>query len=180
MAIRAPDGANNKNNPSLSEFLNFSSHDINKENNYSKTKCLNFSSHVMPCLGVAWRFCPGDAVSGWWSRDVGRVLHYIEHHTGWFFSTGLPCSILKWKKRPTGKPEALLDEGFHGRAALVGSMDFFNFGTEQGGGWQLKNHPVYCDDDWLFNILMIQMTIWMFQGPDLLTKESLERRRLTR
>ena len=35
----------------------------------------------------------------------------------------------------------LLDEGFHGRAALVGSMALFNFGTEQGGGIQLKNHP---------------------------------------
>ena len=44
-------------------------------------------------------------------------------------------------RSPRSQPEALLDERFHGRAALVGSMVLFYFGTEQGGG-QLKDHPV--------------------------------------
>ena len=39
------------------------------------------------------------------------------------------------EKRPTSQTEALLDEGFHGRA-------FFTFGTELG--WQVeKNHFVF-------------------------------------
>ena len=37
------------------------------------------------------------------------------------------------EKRPASQPEPLLDEGIHGRAALVGSLAFFNFGTERGG-----------------------------------------------
>ena len=31
------------------------------------------------------------------------------------------------------QPEALLDEGFHGTAALVGSMAFLNFAFKQWG-----------------------------------------------
>ena len=31
------------------------------------------------------------------------------------------------------QPEALLDEGFHGTAALFGSLAFFYFGTEEEG-----------------------------------------------
>ena len=45
-------------------------------------------------------------------------------------------------KTPRSQPEALLDVGFHGTAALVGSLALFYFGAEQGGGGQLKNHPV--------------------------------------
>ena len=36
------------------------------------------------------------------------------------------------EKRPTSQPDALLDEEFHGRAALVGFLACSNFGTEQG------------------------------------------------
>ena len=36
------------------------------------------------------------------------------------------------QKRQTSQPDALLDEGFYGRAALVGSLACFTFGTEQG------------------------------------------------
>ena len=32
-------------------------------------------------------------------------------------------------KRLTTQPEALLDEGFHGKAALVGSLAISNIGT---------------------------------------------------
>ena len=38
------------------------------------------------------------------------------------------------EKRPTSQTEALLDEGFHGRA-------FFNFGTELG--WQVEKITMY-------------------------------------
>ena len=38
---------------------------------------------------------------------------------GEFFNCPVP-------KRPTSQPEALLDEGFHGRAALVGSIAFLD------------------------------------------------------
>ena len=37
------------------------------------------------------------------------------------------------EKRLTSQPDALPDEGFLGTAALVGSLDFVYFGTEQGG-----------------------------------------------
>ena len=47
--------------------------------------------------------------------------------------------VLADLKRPTGQPEALLDGGFHGRAALVGSMAFFTLGTEQ---YRQQCHPV--------------------------------------
>ena len=42
------------------------------------------------------------------------------------------------QKRQTSQPDALLDEGFYGRAAPVGSMGFFNFDTGRGGEGQLK------------------------------------------
>ena len=37
------------------------------------------------------------------------------------------------EKIPWSQPETLLDEGFHGTAALVGSLAFFYFGTEEEG-----------------------------------------------
>ena len=41
------------------------------------------------------------------------------------------------KNKPTRSPS--LNEGYHGRAALAGSMAFFNFGAEQvWGGGQLQ------------------------------------------
>ena len=43
-------------------------------------------------------------------------------------------SDMEGKRSPRSQPEALLDERFHGRAALVGSMVLFYFGTEQGQG----------------------------------------------
>ena len=57
-------------------------------------------------------------------------------------------------KRPTSQLEAVLDDGFHGRAVLVGSMAFLNVGTEPrgggtvdkkggGGGAVKKDHSAY-------------------------------------
>ena len=48
--------------------------------------------------------------------------------------------------------EALLDEGFHGRAALVGSLAFFYFGTEQRVG-PGKNNPLVSILCWLIMII---------------------------
>ena len=48
-------------------------------------------------------------------------------------------------KRPTSQPEALLDEGFHGRAALVGSLASLIL-VLNGGGGHLKNHAVYPNE----------------------------------
>ena len=44
-------------------------------------------------------------------------------------------------KKATSQTEALSDEGSHGTAALVGSLAFFHFGTEQGS--QLKNRHAW-------------------------------------
>ena len=53
---------------------------------------------------------------------------------GYFFNCPTPpCSVPK--KRPMSQPEALVDERFHGGAALVGSMVFFSFGNEQRPLW---------------------------------------------
>ena len=59
------------------------------------------------------------------------ILGFIQ---GDFLNCPLPLVQYKNEKRLRGQQEALLDEGFQRRAALVGSMAFFNFGTEQGGG----------------------------------------------
>ena len=40
---------------------------------------------------------------------------------------------LSWTAKKPNEPEALLDEGFHGTAALVGSMAFLNFAFKQWG-----------------------------------------------
>ena len=47
--------------------------------------------------------------------------------------TGPSFSSNKMKKKAFSRPAALSDEGFHGKAAMVGSLAFFNFGTERGG-----------------------------------------------
>ena len=50
------------------------------------------------------------------------------------FSTAPPPFQYQHENRPTSQLEALLDEGFHGRAALVGSLAFLILVlTEQGG-----------------------------------------------
>ena len=59
-----------------------------------------------------------------------------------FFLTGPPLFSTKMKKGLTSQPEALSDEGFHGTAALVGSLAIFSFSTEQEG--QLKKSPCNC------------------------------------
>ena len=43
--------------------------------------------------------------------------------------------MLAHLKRPISQPEALVDERFHGGAALVGSMVFFSLGNEQRPLW---------------------------------------------
>ena len=58
------------------------------------------------------------------------------------FSTA-PLFQCQHENRPTSQLEALLDEGFHGRAALVGSLAFLILvlteqGGREGGGGQLK------------------------------------------
>ena len=47
--------------------------------------------------------------------------------------TGPSFSSNKMKKKAFSRPAALSDEGFHGKAAMVGSLAFFIFGTERGG-----------------------------------------------
>ena len=61
-----------------------------------------------------------------------KLADLIIQNTGWF-RTGPPVQYQN-EKRPTSQPKALLDEGFHGRAALVISLAFFNFCSEQRGG----------------------------------------------
>ena len=39
------------------------------------------------------------------------------------------------------QPKALIDEELPGTSGLVALMAFFHFGTEQGGGWLVENHP---------------------------------------
>ena len=46
------------------------------------------------------------------------------------FLTG-PFSVPKWEK-PTCQPEAILDEGFYGIAALICSLEFSDFGAFVG------------------------------------------------
>ena len=52
----------------------------------------------------------------------------------------------------------LSDEEFHGTTALVGSLNFFHFGTEQLGSvlWELRNNFV-----WLFVCLLY--LLWIFR-----------------
>ena len=56
------------------------------------------------------------------------------------FLTAPPLVQYQIENRPMSQPEALLYQ--HGTAALVGSMTFFDFGTNGWGGGQLKKHPV--------------------------------------
>ena len=51
--------------------------------------------------------------------DVHIGIHWV------IFLTGPPLFSTKMKKGLTSQPEALSDEGFHGTAALVGSLPFF-------------------------------------------------------
>ena len=50
-----------------------------------------------------------------------------------FFLTGPPLFSTKMKKGLTSQPEALSDEGFHGTAALFGSLVFFISVLNRGG-----------------------------------------------
>ena len=62
-----------------------------------------------------------------------------------------PLFSTKIKIRSTRQPDALLDEGYHERAVLVGSMAFSNLGTEHGRGWgKWENRPVWVYSSWLF------------------------------
>ena len=51
-------------------------------------------------------------------RDCIFFLHQKNIYAGWFFLNGQNA------KRPTSRPKALLDWGFHGTAALVGCQQF--------------------------------------------------------
>ena len=53
---------------------------------------------------------------------------------GDFFNLPPLIQQKKIQKGPMRQPEALLDEGFHETTALVGSLAFFHYGTDQGGG----------------------------------------------
>ena len=52
---------------------------------------------------------------------------------GDFFNLPPLIQQKKIQKGPMRQPEALLDEGFHGTAALVGSIAFLYFATKQWG-----------------------------------------------
>ena len=46
------------------------------------------------------------------------------------------------EKRPTSPKGDLLHEGFHGRAATVGSMASFNFGIGRGGEGEITLYEI--------------------------------------
>ena len=55
------------------------------------------------------------------------------------------AQYLNKKKKAKSQPAVTLsDEEFHGTTALVGSLNFFHFGTEQLGSvlWELRNNFV--------------------------------------
>ena len=68
-------------------------------------------------------------MSTWRKRQVSKETNLRIPKLKAFSSKILPLCFL-W------------DEGFHGRAVLLGYLAYFNFGNEQGGG-AVKNHPVW-------------------------------------
>ena len=67
------------------------------------------SSHINAIASLPLTFSPSETVQG----D--------------FFNSPSPILQCQNDKRPTSHPEALLDVGFYGTAALVGSLAFFSF-----------------------------------------------------
>ena len=83
-------------------------------------------SSTCPCVHL----CSCDLLDEDFLLDKNRMLSTITH-SGWFLN-GPPLFSTKMKKTPRPN-QRLFYERIHGRAALVGSKAFNNFGTERGG-----------------------------------------------
>ena len=96
---------------------------------------------VASCAAMSWNISCTPS-PGWWSShdDMVRIMMMMirwwssHDDEGLFFQLPHP-PLFRTKKRPISQPEVLVDERFHGGAALVGSLVFLSFGS--------VNHPLW-------------------------------------